>query len=598
MSIEQQLYETILLLAGSLNVVLAIMLVYNNYEFRDFLVYRRARIFTALSFAAFGIGFIMHYFLHWRTSWPIGASALSVAYFHIGGVLFCWSHTSLLNYQYITRRIICRDVGILVLNLLGTLLALKYNVPFYTLSTSFLLFFAHAAFLATTLYRTYYSARENLMELRANADGYTIENANKKFNFSCHLIVSFGIGSVLFTLVFGQRMWPFSLLLIAGACVFSYIFYSLSEYAAIVKMASKTMVKTHVKSRLHPVVNIAICLLFCAAYPFSLHSGSEQGEATPATVVVNDSHEATTFDELKLQNEREMMEHKHSQMQLLLLIAAMLVVYLSLYIIISRSTSRRLRTANSLLEESNAQLKVASAKAEESSKMKSNFIKQISHEIRTPLNILSGFTQIVTTPDMTLSDEERAEINKGIIENTQRITDLVNKMLELSDANSQSVIERTDTVSPVIIASGAADKSGITAASHLTFTVQASEEAKAVMMQTNLHAAARALSLLLDNARKFTKDGQTVTLRIDTTTAQQDQKTAQTVQFIVEDTGIGIPATEAEHIFEEFVQLDDYYEGTGIGLTVARNLARRLGGDIILDTTYTAGARFVFSLPA
>ena len=47
----------------------------------------------------------------------------------------------------------------------------------------------------------------------------------------------------------------------------------------------------------------------------------------------------------------------------------------------------------------------------------------------------------------------------------------------------------------------------------------------------------------------------------------------------------------------EFVQLNEYYDGTGIGLTVARSLARRLGGDVVLDTTYTAGARFVFTLP-
>ena len=60
---------------------------------------------------------------------------------------------------------------------------------------------------------------------------------------------------------------------------------------------------------------------------------------------------------------------------------------------------------------------------------------------------------------------------------------------------------------------------------------------------------------------------------------------------------MGVPVEEAEHIFEEFVQLDEYYEGTGVGLTVARSIARRLGGDVVLDTTYTDGARFVFTLP-
>jgi signal transduction histidine kinase len=69
------------------------------------------------------------------------------------------------------------------------------------------------------------------------------------------------------------------------------------------------------------------------------------------------------------------------------------------------------------------------------------------------------------------------------------------------------------------------------------------------------------------------------------------------VQFIVEDTGMGVPADQAERIFDEFVQLDEYYDGTGIGLTVARSFVRRLGGDVKLDTTYTAGARFVMTLP-
>ena len=58
-----------------------------------------------------------------------------------------------------------------------------------------------------------------------------------------------------------------------------------------------------------------------------------------------------------------------------------------------------------------------------------------------------------------------------------------------------------------------------------------------------------------------------------------------------------VVTAEAERIFDEFVQLNEYYDGTGIGLTVARSLARRLGGDVVLDTTYTAGARFVFTLP-
>lgn len=252
------------------------------------------------------------------------------------------------------------------------------------------------------------------------------------------------------------------------------------------------------------------------------------------------------------------------------------------------------------LEETNRQLDVARLKAEESSKMKSEFIQQISHEIRTPLNILSGFTQVVTTPGMELDDATKADINRQITENTDRITGLVNKMLELSDANSQAVIERSDQVPAMQIAAEAADASGIATAPHLTFAMQLSADAESVVLTTNRSAAVRALTLILDNARKFTKpaeaharhavpDEQQARLLVDVV--------GDAVRFTVEDTGIGIPLEEADHVFEEFVQLDKYYDGTGIGLTVARSLARRLGGDIVLDTSYSPGARFTLTLP-
>jgi signal transduction histidine kinase len=108
-------------------------------------------------------------------------------------------------------------------------------------------------------------------------------------------------------------------------------------------------------------------------------------------------------------------------------------------------------------------------------------------------------------------------------------------------------------------------------------------------------SATRALSLILDNAHKFLVKPNdpikgSVTLRV--------VKAGSFVRYEVEDTGIGIPKAEAEHIFEEFVQLDENYNGTGIGLSVARSIARRLGGDVILDTYNSEqGSRFVMTLP-
>ena len=238
---------------------------------------------------------------------------------------------------------------------------------------------------------------------------------------------------------------------------------------------------------------------------------------------------------------------------------------------------------------------------EEASRMKSEFIRQISHEIRTPLNILSGFTQIITTPGLELDDDTKADINRQILENTDRITCLVNKMLELSDVNSQAVIDCNDQTPAVQIAAEAADACGITTASHLHFNIDVTPEAEAAVLATNQKSAVRALSLILDNARKFTKPAEAHALHdIPADKCQANLRLEVKdgfLHFIVEDNGIDIPATEADHIFEEFVQLDSYYDGTGIGLTVARSLARRLGGDIVLDTSYTPGARFVMTLP-
>ena len=254
------------------------------------------------------------------------------------------------------------------------------------------------------------------------------------------------------------------------------------------------------------------------------------------------------------------------------------------------------------LEETNQQLEVARRRAEEASRMKTNFIQQISHEIRTPLNILNGFTQILTTPGMELDAATQQEVTQGIDENTNRITSLVNKMLELADANSSDELERNDDVPAVQIAAQAADESGITEAPHLSFDLQMGDGTDTAMLHTNLQQAARVLSLLLDNARKFTRPAEAAVsagAEVKQGRVVLGLKTDGTnLSFVVEDNGIGVPAEEAERIFDEFVQLDEYYDGTGIGLTVARSIARRLGGDVNLDTTYAeGGARFVYTLP-
>lgn len=311
----------------------------------------------------------------------------------------------------------------------------------------------------------------------------------------------------------------------------------------------------------------------------------------------NDAAELAAIYETQ-QKETELAEQRArlSDQRLLTMGITLFLVILGfgLFIFFRHRAATRLEAAYYDLERANS-------RAEESSRMKSDFIQQISHEIRTPLNILSGFTQLITTPGTSYDEATLKDINRKIVENTDRITSLVNKMLELSEAKSHAVIERSDQVTAMQIAAEAVNASGITEASHLTFDMQVSAEAEQVVLQTNLQAAVRALSLVLDNARKFTAlpesrqqekptdQKQKVTLRLSVLSGR--------LFFSVEDTGIGIPHKEAERIFEEFVQLDEYYDGTGIGLTVARSMIRRIGGNIKVDTAYIGGSRFVITLP-
>ena len=295
--------------------------------------------------------------------------------------------------------------------------------------------------------------------------------------------------------------------------------------------------------------------------------------------------------------ERQIAEQraKLSQQRLISGVVVMVIILIFFHIY-----SMQRRRAYRKLDATNHELMLANERAEESSRMKTKFIQQISHEVRTPLNVLSGFSQVLATPDIEIDNVELKDISKKIVENSERITKLVDKMLDLSMINSNADIECTDTVSPASVAQKAVAESGIEKAAHLEFELQIADEVKDIQIKTHQKSAVKALTLLLDNAIKFTHPlafrGHTkknpkehVTLSISSTQHE--------VIFTLEDTGIGIPAEQAQNIFTEFVQLDEYSDGTGIGLSIARSLARHMKGDIILDTSYTEGARFVMSLP-
>jgi hypothetical protein len=252
---EQQLYNVALLFAAVLNLMMAVALVHNNLWYPDYDVYRRSRLLSALVYVAFAVGFLLHWLFQWRTSCPVAASALTVGYFHIGAVLFGWSHTSLLRPDYLTRRIVIRDLSILALSIAA------YAAPFLSPlggkscilpqggleGAAFLVFFAHASYIAFYFYRTYYSVRRSLSLRTADAKAprwwtaeakHEVLTRHHSFLLACHLIILFGLGSIVVTALFPIAVWPYTLLLALGILVFAYIFYSLEEYGHIIESAT------------------------------------------------------------------------------------------------------------------------------------------------------------------------------------------------------------------------------------------------------------------------------------------------------------------------------------------------------------------------
>lgn len=219
-------------------------------------------------------------------------------------------------------------------------------------------------------------------------------------------------------------------------------------------------------------------------------------------------------------------------------------------------------------------------------KVKENLEKQ-SSELLAAKNRLEQAIMKKKDLIQQAADSIKAQLDYAM-PGAQKTAQLANTILNLNDVEMETAIETDDNVQASEIASQAIRESGIERASYLTFYNKMDEAAMATLLFTNQAMVVRALVNLIDNAMKFTTSG-AITLRT--------MLDGSNVEFIVEDTGTGIAAEDSERIFEPYVKLNSYFDGNGIGLTVARSIARRLNGDIKLDANYKGGSRFVFTLP-
>lgn len=225
----------------------------------------------------------------------------------------------------------------------------------------------------------------------------------------------------------------------------------------------------------------------------------------------------------------------------------------------------------------------------EAERLKSQIIANISHEFRTPLNVILGYSELLR--EQAWVTAEGLDPLAAVHRNAEMLLHLVVGFLRLADTDADSEASGATIVTSDVLGHELTRWAEYFIASKpVTFTLDLPPDLPAIVVD---EAKLRLIAMnLLSNAAKFTPAGSiTVAANSDGTR----------VELAVRDTGIGIPQDHLEKIFEPFHQTSvdgsSYCEGTGIGLTIARKLARQMGGDITVDSQPGAGATFFLRLP-
>ncbi len=261
------------------------------------------------------------------------------------------------------------------------------------------------------------------------------------------------------------------------------------------------------------------------------------------------------------------------------------------------ASGRAQRMAGSVVDvharrQAQEQLREAKVAAEAASRAKSDFLANVSHEIRTPMNAILGMVEVLQ--DAVHTEDDRRSV--GVVRRAgANLLALVDDLLDLSRIEAGEMEVR---VAPFDLGDALAEvveTVSLTAARRdLALHVDLAPDLPAVVHGDGGRLR-QVLTNLLGNATKFTAEG-TITL-----SARVERAPAPRLCFDVTDTGIGIAAAELPKIFERFSQGDTSstraYGGAGLGLTIARTLARRLGGDLTASSTLGVGSTFTFVLP-
>jgi signal transduction histidine kinase len=262
------------------------------------------------------------------------------------------------------------------------------------------------------------------------------------------------------------------------------------------------------------------------------------------------------------------------------------IVSLSATLLITLVYFARTRRLKNSLVLSEAELRTAKEKAEESNLLKSAFLANMSHEIRTPLNAIVGFSDILTTKNV--SPEKQKSYFEIIRNSSDLLLRLINDVLDISRLETEKIklnFQKCEIVS-LIYRVIATVKHSTKAGNQFTFH----PSCDSFEMCTDEQRLQQVLINLLSNSSKFTNNG------IIATDFSIDEDNGF-VLFSVTDTGCGKKKKKRDVVFDRFSKLNSFAQGTGLGLSICKLITSKWGGDIWIDPEYSNGTRFVFSHP-
>ena len=267
-----------------------------------------------------------------------------------------------------------------------------------------------------------------------------------------------------------------------------------------------------------------------------------------------------------------------------------------------------LQRANDLLEEQAVELELQGEQmreqserleqmadaADEANRAKSSFLAMMSHELRTPLNAISGYLQILDLGIAGPITDAQRDILHRLDQSGRHLLSLINDVLDLSRIEAGRI---DYVIRDVVLAEAVAGVTPLVepqlAAKNIRFHAKVNTELK---VRADVEKLRQIIVNLLGNAVKFTPDNGAIELGAG---ASPDNAF---VNLYVRDSGIGIPRDQHEAIFQPFVQVDSARtrtaQGSGLGLAISRDLARGMGGDLVVESDLGKGSTFTLSLPA